>query len=46
MIISSSGKQQGIISWGMGCAQMGAPGVYANVADPSIRSFITWAQRR
>lgn len=40
-----TGQQMGVISWGMGCAQMGSPGVFADLANPSIRSFVAQQQR-
>jgi secreted trypsin-like serine protease len=35
--------QIGIVSFGQGCADPDFPGVYAEVSDPSINSFITGA---
>ena len=37
--------QIGIVSWGApsGCGELGKPDVYAEVNNPSMRGFITWA---
>jgi len=46
-VINKATKQQiGLISWGMGCAQMGSPGVFTNLANPEIRSFINSAMKK
>lgn len=37
-MVDAGGVQQGITSWGEGCAVY--PGVYANIAHPEMRGFI------
>lgn len=37
----SGGLQIGIVSWGATNCGGNAPGVYASVSHPSVRSFIT-----
>lgn len=40
MINAKTNEQMGIVSWSMGCAQMGSPSVFTNLADADIQKFI------
>ncbi|KAK3913853.1 Mite allergen Der p 3 [Frankliniella fusca] len=46
-VMNKKTKQQiGIISWGMGCAQMGSPGIFTNLANSEVRSFINTCMKK
>lgn len=38
--VVQDGQLVGLVSWSVGCARQGYPGVNTKIADPEIRKFI------